>query len=81
MNNINKIVRLSILTTIALTIFMIELHIPPLVPTPGVKLGLANIITLIVLYLYGIREASTVNVLISYDPFNENSWERGNMVC
>ncbi|PWX17568.1 heptaprenyl diphosphate synthase, partial [Clostridium perfringens] len=26
MNNINKIVRLSILTTIALTIFMIELH-------------------------------------------------------
>ncbi len=63
MNNINKIVRLSILTTIALTIFMIELHIPPLVPIPGVKLGLANIITLIVLYLYGIREASTVLII------------------
>lgn len=63
MNNINKIVRLSILTTIALTIFMIELHIPSLVPIPGVKLGLANIITLIVLYLYGIREASTVLII------------------
>ncbi|MDK2998833.1 Gx transporter family protein [Clostridium perfringens] len=63
MNNINKIVRLSILTTIALIIFMIELHIPPLVPIPGVKLGLANIITLIVLYLYGIREASTVLII------------------
>ena len=63
MNNINKIVRLSILTTIALTIFMIELRIPPLVPIPGVKLGLANIITLIVLYLYGIREASTVLII------------------
>ncbi|MDK0615606.1 Gx transporter family protein [Clostridium perfringens] len=63
MNNINKIVRLSILTTIALTIFMIELHIPHLVPIPGVKLGLANIITLIVLYLYGIREASTVLII------------------
>lgn len=63
MNNINKIVRLSILTTIALTIFMIELNIPPLVPIPGVKLGLANIITLIVLYLYGIREASTVLII------------------
>ena len=63
MNNINKIVRLSILTTIALTIFMIELHIPPLLPIPGVKLGLANIITLIVLYLYGIREASTILII------------------
>ena len=42
---------------------MIELHIPPLVPIPGVKLGLANIITLIVLYLYGIREALTVLII------------------
>lgn len=60
MNNINKIIRLSILSTIALTIFMIELQIPPLVPIPGIKIGLANIITLIVLALYGTKEAMIV---------------------
>lgn len=59
-NNLKKIMRLSLLSAIALTIFMIELQIPPLVPIPGVKLGLANIITLIILALYGTREAATV---------------------
>lgn len=63
MNNINKIIRLSILSTIALTIFMIELQIPPLVPIPGIKIGLANIITLIVLALYGTKEATIVLVI------------------
>lgn len=60
MNSVNKIIRLSILSTIALTIFMIEIQIPPLVPIPGIKLGLANIITLIVLELYGTKEAMIV---------------------
>ncbi|MPQ44283.1 Gx transporter family protein [Clostridium tarantellae] len=59
-NNLKKLIRLSVLSAIALTIFMIELQIPPLVPIPGIKLGLANIITLIILALYGAKEASAV---------------------
>ncbi|CEQ31585.1 heptaprenyl diphosphate synthase component I [[Clostridium] sordellii] len=59
-NNLKKTIRLSALSAIALTIFIIEIQIPPLVPIPGIKLGLANIITLIILSLYGIKEASAV---------------------
>ena len=59
-NNFKKTIRLSALSAIALTIFIIEIQIPPLVPIPGIKLGLANIITLIILSLYGTKEASTV---------------------
>ena len=40
----------ALLTAIALTIFMIEAQIPTLVPIPGVKLGLANIITVFALF-------------------------------
>ncbi|WP_338560381.1 Gx transporter family protein [Paraclostridium sordellii] len=59
-NNFKKTIRLSALSAIALTIFIIEIQIPPLIPIPGIKLGLANIITLIILSLYGTKEASTV---------------------
>ena len=60
MNKTRKIVNLSLLTTIALTIFIVESYIPPLAPIPGIKLGLSNIITLIVLIFWGWREALSV---------------------
>lgn len=41
----------------ALIIFIIEAQLPPLAPIPGIKLGLANIITLISLYALGRKEA------------------------
>lgn len=44
-----KVKRMTILamyTTIALTIFIVESLLPTLTPIPGIKLGLANIITL-----------------------------------
>lgn len=41
---------LGLFTTLALAVFAIESMLPPLVPIPGIKLGLANIITLVVLY-------------------------------
>ena len=40
-----KLTLLGLLTAIALTIFLVEAQIPPLVPVPGLKLGLANIVT------------------------------------
>ena len=45
-NKTKKLVLLSLLTALALIIFTIESAIPPLVPIQGVKLGLANVITL-----------------------------------
>lgn len=48
------------LTTVALTIFMVEAQIPPLVPIPGVKLGLANIITVYAMFALGPKEAGLI---------------------
>ena len=50
----------TLLTTIALTIFVVESAIPTLVPIPGVKLGLANIVTLFVLKRYKFSDAAIV---------------------
>ena len=55
-----KIALLALLTAIALTIFVIEAQIPPLVPIAGVKLGLANVVTLFTLVTLGRKEAFTV---------------------
>ena len=55
-----KLALLGLLTAIALTIFMIEAHIPPLVPIPGVKLGLSNIITVFAVFVIGGREGALV---------------------
>ena len=50
----------SALAAIALTIFVAEAQIPPIVPIPGVKLGLSNIMTLVTMALLGRREAGAV---------------------
>lgn len=55
-----RLALMALLTAIALTIFVIEAQIPAPVPVPGVKLGLANIITLITMLLLGKREAGAV---------------------
>lgn len=47
-------------TTLALIIFTIESAIPPLVPIPGIKLGLANIITLVLLHNYSAKDTLLV---------------------
>lgn len=55
-----RLALMALLTAIALTIFVVEAQIPAPVPIPGVKLGLANIITLITMLLLGKREAGAV---------------------
>lgn len=55
-----KLVQLSLLTAIALSIFIVELQIPNPLPLPGIKLGLANIVTLYVIYRYRAKEALLV---------------------
>ena len=57
---IKKLTRLALLSAIALTIFMVEAQIPALVPVPGVKLGLANIVTVFAVFALGAREGVAV---------------------
>jgi heptaprenyl diphosphate synthase len=60
MGKTRKLALMAVLTAIALTIFMIENQLPSIVPIPGVKLGLANIITLTAMVLLGRKEAGAV---------------------
>ena len=58
--NVKKLARLALLTAIALIIFIVEMRIPNLVPIPGVKLGLANIVTVYAMYHYSAKETSLI---------------------
>ena len=58
--NVRKLTRMAMLTAIALTIFMVEAQIPALVPIPGIKLGLANIVTVFAVFAMGPREAASI---------------------
>ena len=55
-----KLTRMALLTAIALTIFMVEAQIPAVVPLPGVKLGLANIVTVYAVFVLGAKEAAAI---------------------
>ena len=59
---VQKMALLGVLTAAAIVIAILESFIPS-VGIPGVKLGLANIVILIILYELGIVEAVIVNVL------------------
>lgn len=62
-NKIRRLVIMSILLAIALTIFMIEVQIPVIAPIPGIKLGLSNIITLMAILYLGKKEAFSILIL------------------
>ena len=55
-----KLVFMALLTAISLGIWVVEAQIPAPVPVQGVKLGLANIITLAAMALLGRKEAALV---------------------
>lgn len=57
---IRKITLMALLTAIALTIFLVEAQIPALVPIPGIKLGLSNIVTVFAVFLLGGKEAAAI---------------------
>lgn len=52
-----KLAELSLLTAAALIIFVVELRFPDILPIPGVKPGLANIITVYAVYKFSASEA------------------------
>jgi len=51
-----KLTQLSLLTAAALVLYVIEMQLPTLIPVPGVKLGLANIITVVAIYRFRFSE-------------------------
>jgi len=57
---LKKLTQLALLTAVALIIFMVEAQIPPPVPIAGVKLGLANIVTVFCVFAIGSKEAAAV---------------------
>ena len=59
---VQKMALLGVLTAGAIVIAILESFIPS-IGIPGVKLGLANIVILIILYELGIVEAIAVNLL------------------
>ncbi len=62
MRNTRTITVLSMMLAIAIVLNVIEMQIN-VIPVPGAKIGFANIVTVIVLYLYGFRSASLVTIL------------------
>lgn len=60
--NIQKCARLSMLSAVAIVLNIFESFIP-FFNIPGIKIGLANIIILSILYSYGIKEALYVSIL------------------
>lgn len=72
--NTKKIVVLGLYATLSLAIYAAESALPPLAPLPGFKLGLANIITLILLRRYTAKDAAlvlAVRILLSAMLFGQ----------
>lgn len=61
--NTRKLTVLSLSVALAMVFSFIETLIPPIVAVPGVKLGLANVVSVFLLYFVGRREAFTVAVI------------------
>ena len=53
----------GMLTAAALIVFVIEAQIPPIVPIPGIKLGLSNVVTLAAIRMVGKVWGSAVHIL------------------
>lgn len=56
----NRTAYISLFTAAAISLFVIETFIPR--PVPGIRLGLANIFILLVLVLFGFKEAMMVGM-------------------
>lgn len=63
MMNSKKITRTALLITMAVLLGYVESLFPPVVPVPGIKLGLANAVVMLVLYLDSAKSAWTVSVI------------------
>lgn len=63
MKKINKMTFISVLVAQALILYLVEGMMPIPFIAPGAKLGLSNIITVICLYLFTLKDAFLVMIL------------------
>ena len=61
--SVKKLTALSASVALAMVLSFLESLIPPLVSVPGVKIGLANVVTVFLLYTFGSREAGAVSLI------------------
>jgi heptaprenyl diphosphate synthase len=62
-NNTRRLAEIALVISFALILSFIESRIPAFVAIPGVKVGLANIAVIFMLYKFGIKEAITVSLI------------------
>ena len=58
-----KVAVLGVLTTLALILSYVESLIPVFVGIPGVKLGLANLVVVFMLYRMSVKDAALVSIM------------------
>ncbi len=58
-----KMTVLALSVSLAMLLSFVESLIPPLAMVPGVKIGLANIVTVFLMYTLGARAAGTVSLI------------------
>lgn len=64
-NRLNYLTYLAVLITFAVVIHTVEAALPLPMPVPGVRLGLANVITILALVLFGLRSGLLIAVVRS----------------
>lgn len=62
MRKTKKLTILAMTLAVAVVLSFVESQIPPLIAIPGVKLGLANIAIIFILYKSGLRDAIIVSL-------------------
>ena len=63
-NQVTKLAFLGVFTALALVLSYVESQLPPIwTAVPGIKMGLPNIIIIILLYKLGVKEAATVSLI------------------
>lgn len=62
-NKMKKTASLGLLASLAIILGYVEMLFPVFVGIPGIKLGLANLVIVFILYTYTWREAALVSVI------------------
>ena len=60
---LSSMVFVSVMAALSMGLYALESLIPPIIPVPGVKLGLSNVITLICIYIIGTKKAFAVLII------------------
>lgn len=58
-----KITRTAVLITVCVLLGYVESLFPPIVPIPGIKIGIANAVVLFLIYIDSAKTALTVSVI------------------